>query len=99
MHFKLIRARQASEVWDDPANAGFHEVEGLLDELRTRGHTVEIVSGDEIPEEERKRLYSHEAAGAVMYAGNRYSIRQVYGSKKNSASAFGTNRPALIVFE
>jgi hypothetical protein len=99
MHFKFIRPRDASEVWDVPANAGFHEVEGLLDELRARGHTVEIIYGDEIPDEERKRFYGHEAVGAVMSAGNRYSIRQVFGSREHSGTFFGTNIPALIVFD
>ena len=100
MHFKLV-CPSNSEVWDQPGNAGFRrdEVVRLLDGLRTRGHDYEIIDGDAINDEQRGELYG-QAFSAVAHNGNRYRIRQVYGSRKHGGGEhLGKGVPALIVLE
>lgn len=100
MHFKLICPTK-SQVWDQPENEGFErdEVIRLLDELRTRGHDCEVVDGDPLSDDERHALYG-EAFLAVAHAGNRYRIRQVFGSRRHGGGDhLGTGVPGLIVFD
>jgi hypothetical protein len=82
MRFKLITPSQ-SEVWDSPQNAGFKQAEivGLLDGLRAHGHDYELVDGDALTGQERSDLYG-QAFAALARAGNRYRIRQVFGSRR-----------------
>ena len=83
MHFKLICPAE-SQVWDAPANEGFErgEIIRLLDELQARGHDYEVIDGDAISDEERSKLYG-EAFSGLARAGNRYRIRQVFGSRRH----------------
>ena len=100
MRFKLI-SPSTSEVWQQPANAGFEreEILRLLEGLRTRGHDNELVDGDAISAEQRRDLYG-EAFLALAHGGNRYRIRQVFGSRRHGGGDhLGLGVPALIVFE
>jgi hypothetical protein len=100
MHFKLICPTQ-SEVWAQPENEGFErkEIISLLDELQAKGHDYEVIDGDAISDEKRRALYL-EAFAALSHAGNRYRIRQVFGSRRHGGGdALGTNVPALIVLD
>lgn len=99
MHFKLICPTK-SQVWDQPANEGFdrEEIIRQLDELQAGGHDYEVIDGDAISDDERQTLYG-EAFSGLARAGNRYRIRQVFGSRRHGGGDFlGTGVPALIVF-
>ena len=65
---------------------------------RARGHDYEVVVGDAVTDDERQTLYG-EAFRAIAHAGNRYRIRQVFGSRRHGGGDhLGTGVPALIVF-
>lgn len=86
----------------NPQNEGFERGAILtrLSELSARGHTFEVVDSEKLTPEERAGLYTNEGYAAVARAGNRYRIRQVFGSRRNSgAERFGTDVPALVTFE
>jgi hypothetical protein len=101
MHFKLICPTQ-SQIWGEPSeNEGFERANiiGLLDELQARGHDYEVIDGDALTDDERQELYG-QAFSALAHAGNRYRIRQVFGSRRHGGGEnLGTGVPALIVFE
>lgn len=100
MHFKLV-CPSRSEVWDQPANDGFdrEDVIRRLGELRRSGHDYDLINGDAISADERQSLYG-EAFAALAHAGNRYRIRQVFGSRRHGGGDYlGTGIPALIVFD
>lgn len=101
MHFKLICPTE-SQVWGEPPeNEGFEreEIIRLLDQLRPGGHDYEVIDGDAITDDERQALYG-DAFRALAHAGNRYRIRQVFGSRRHGGGEhLGTGVPALIVFE
>lgn len=100
MQFKLIYPTQ-SQVWDHPANEGFEreELVGLLKQLRTQGHDYEVIDGDAISDEQRSELYG-QAFLAVAHPGNRYRIRQVFGSRRHGGGDhLGKGVPALIVVD
>ncbi len=111
MHFKLLAPESGnffrSEMTDygvltNPQNEGFElgEILKRLSELSSRGHTFEIVDSEKLTPEERAGLYTSEGFAAVAHAGNRYRIRQVFGSRRNSgAERFGIDVPALVTFE
>jgi hypothetical protein len=111
MHYKLT-APESDQFWvptvvegilTTPQNKGFDREHILrrLDELQADGHTYGVVDGDALTPDERGSLYSREAFVAVRHAGNRYRIRQAFGSRRHSggSDAFGTSVPALIVYE
>jgi hypothetical protein len=82
-HFQLICPR-SSEVWDTPANAGFDRaaIIARLDALRAGGNDYELTDGAALSKHERSALYG-QACSALARAGNRYSIRQVFGSRRH----------------
>jgi hypothetical protein len=109
MHFMLI-APASGQFWEstmtdygvrtNPQNEGSdHEhILRRLNDLKADGHTYEVLDGDALSGEERGSIYISEACTAVARAGNRYRIRQVFGSRKHIGSDdFGTSVPALIV--
>lgn len=101
MRLKLICPANRERVFGQPENAGFErgEILRLLDDLRARGHDHEVIDGDVIADEERSALYG-EAFAALAHAGNRYRIRQVFGSRRHGGGDnLGAGVPALIVFE
>lgn len=56
-------------------------------------------SSTAIDDDERSALYG-EAFAALAHAGNRYRIRQVFGSRRHGGGDnLGAGVPALIVFE
>jgi hypothetical protein len=100
MHFKLVAPTQ-SEVFSSPQNGGFDQaaIVDLLDGLRAKGHDYEFLDGDAFSDQERSDLYG-EAFAALARAGNRYRIRQVFGSRRRGGGEhLGKGVPALIVFE
>jgi hypothetical protein len=110
MHRKLIYPKSGQfwvstmngDILVTPQNKDFDpdHIIARLEDLDESGETHAVVDGDALSLEERKRIYFEEAAAAVHNAGNRYSIRQVFGSRKNVGSDnLGTNVPVLIVFE
>lgn len=101
MRFKLI-CPSKSRVWDQaPENEGFKQEDIIraLEGLRARGHDYDVIDGDGISDDERRDFYS-QAFLAVARGGDRYRIRQVFGSRRHGGGDFlGTGVPALIVFE
>ena len=100
MHFKLI-APTRSEVWASPQNDGFERetIIRRLEELHANGHDYELIDGDALSGQERSELYG-QAFQALAHAGNRYRIRQVFGSRRHGGGDhLGSGVPALIVFE
>lgn len=81
-----------------PQNEGYEPelISRRLAELRASGHSYEVIDSESLTPEELSHLYAGEAIPA---AGNRYRIRQSFGSRKHTATAFGTKVPALIVLE
>jgi hypothetical protein len=108
MHFKLI-APASGQHWvpsmvegilTTPQNKDFNRenVVRRLEELHAQGHTYEEIDGEGLTADERATLYG-EAYAAVVHAGNRYRIRQVFGSARHGGGDhLGTGIPALIVF-
>jgi hypothetical protein len=97
--FKLI-CPNTSEVWDMPANAGFDRtaIIARLDALRAGGHNYELVDGGTLSDQERSDLYG-QALSALARAGNRYRIRQVFGSHRHGGGIhLGSGVAALLVF-
>jgi hypothetical protein len=96
----LIRSSSA-EPWDTPANAGFDHaaITTRLGELRARGLECEFIDVEALSDEQRSDLYA-QALTAVARAGNRYRIRQVFGSRRDGGGRhLGSGVPALLVFE
>lgn len=99
MYLKLL-SPALGEVWDTPANAGFDRaaITARLGELRTDGHGYELVDGDALTGQERSGLYG-QACTALARGGNRYRIRQVFGSRHHGGDYLGTGVPALLVYD
>jgi len=100
VRFKLI-CPSVSEVWATPANAGFDRaaIVAQLDALRAGGHDYELIDGDALSDQERSDLY-WQAFGALARVGNRYRIRQVFGSRRHGGGDhLGSGVAALLVFE
>ena len=98
VRFKLI-CPSTTVVWDTPANAGFDEatVVARLRALRADGHDYELIDGDALGDQERGELYG-QASIALARAGNRYRIRQVFGSGRHGGGDhLGLGVPALLV--
>lgn len=90
-----------SEVWDAPANAGFDRAAILarLDALRAVGHDYELIDSEALTDQERSDLYT-QAYSALAYGGNRYRIRQVFGSRRHGGGDhLGSGVAALFVFK
>ena len=99
VRFKLI-CPNTSEVWDTPANAGFDRsaIVARLDALRAGGHDYELIDGDALSDQERSGLYE-QTFSALARTGNRYRIRQVFGSRRHGGGDhLGSSVPALLVF-
>ena len=104
MHHKLIYPTsgaffvpaESAGIVTTPQNVGF-DPEHVLSRLRSAApHTFEALDAEALAPEERSSLYGD----AVIAAGNRYAIRQVFGSRKNSGMHdFGTDIPALLVYD
>jgi hypothetical protein len=100
MHFVLTCPSKSQVLDQTPENKGFKREDLIrsLEELRARGHDYEV-DGDAISDEQRGDFY-RQAFLAVVHSGNRYRIRQVFGSRRRGGGDFlGTGVPALIVFE
>jgi hypothetical protein len=100
MHFKLICPSE-TQVWDQPENEGFEREKVLrsLDAQRACGDDYEVIDGDAIGDEQRSEFYG-QAFVALAHGGNRYKIRQVFGSRRHGGGDFlGTSVPALLVFD
>src|SRR5207247_411042 len=70
-----------------------------LDELRARGHDYEVIDGDALSDAQRREFYG-DAYVALVNNGNRYRIRQVFGSRRHGGGDFlGAGVPALILYE
>jgi len=81
-----------------PPNRGFDlsKIKGLLEQLEQIGVSWEAIETSKFSEEELSSLY-FEAIRPAIY--NKYPVRQVFGSKRNSGFMFGKEVPALVVYE
>ena len=81
-----------------PANRGFDlsKIKALLEQLEQLAVSWEAIETSKTSEEELSSLY-FEAIRPAIY--NKYPVRQVFGSKRNSGFMFGRGVPALVVYE
>ena len=79
-----------------PENEGLEEVPELLEELKKRGIQVELVDTAKLDESEVEELYLDAVGASVV---KKYRIRQVFGTRRQSAIFFGKKVPALLVYE
>ena len=83
---------------DLPANRDFDlsKIKALLEHLEQIGVSWEAIGTSKTSEEELSSLY-FEAIKPAIY--NKYPVRQIFGSKRNSGFMFGKGVPALVVYE
>lgn len=81
-----------------PANRGFDlsKIKALLAQLEQLAVSWEVIETSKTSEEELSSLY-FEAIRPAVY--NKYPVRQIFGSKRNSGFMFGKGVPALVVYE
>jgi len=81
---------------EDPANRGLGEVDKLWKKL-PKNIKKEKIDTRDMNEEELGKIYSKSCYPSVYT--KKYKIRQVFGSRKKSASFFCRGVPALLVYE
>lgn len=83
-------------MFGSPENEGFDR-EAVIKLLAEQNVPFEVVGGSDLTDCVREDVYVSEAIPA---AGNRYQIRNVFGSRRHGGGPyFGTAVPALIVLE
>ena len=92
MHYRLIFSSLVAPM-DRPENAGF-DLSAVEEQLRTAGHTVELVDTCSLSDADRYSIYLNEAIPA---AGNRYRVGRSFGSNKHKGEDLGSYVPALLV--
>lgn len=100
MHFVLLCPSDESQIYDrrDPFRKA--TILPLLDRLRERGHTNEVIDSNSLSDGIRTALYiSWETQAVTAGNGRNYRVRNVFGSNKHGGgSLFGKQVPALVVF-
>ena len=87
---------------EDPANEGFHldEILQLLRGLESQGRVAcKIVDSRTLADRDLHDVYVLATMPAVNKARTGYNIRQVFGSRRRSSTHFGTQVPALLVYD
>ncbi len=97
MNLRLIHHPQMLPM-DLPANRGFDlaKIKALLQQLETLGVSWEATETSTMSEEELSKLYVEAIIPAV---NNKYPVRKIFGSNRNSGFLFGKGVPALVVYE
>jgi hypothetical protein len=97
MNLKLIHHPQMPPL-DNQVNDGFDlsDIKALLLELEKLGVAWKAIGTDAMSDEELSDLYMEAVAPAVY---KKYHVRKVFGSNRHSASFFGKEVPALLVYE
>lgn len=97
MNLKLIHDAQTLPM-DVQPNQGFDlgKIRVLLVQLERLGVSWESLDTSKMSQEELSNLYFEAVAPAV---NRKYHVRQVFGSKRQSAIFFGREVPALLVYE
>ena len=92
----MLRYFFSSEIdpLSSPENEGLKDVTPLLEQLDKLGVPVEQVDVAGLSEKDRAAAYSDAVGVSVI---KKYKIRQVFGSRRLSGTAFGKHVPALIV--
>lgn len=93
--------RELTVYWDQsailrglPANRGIDEALNGLGQSSGRGIVVKFVDTSNMSDEEIQETYLRAALPAVR---NKYSVRQVFGSRSRSGWLFGRGVPAMVV--
>jgi hypothetical protein len=92
MDYKLIFSSSIAPM-DRPENAGF-DLSAVEAELRSAGHTVELVDASSMSDADRYSIYLDEAIPA---AGNRYRVGRPFGTNRHKGEDLGSYVPALFV--
>jgi hypothetical protein len=79
---------------EHPCNSGIYEALKRTEELSRQGVKVRLVDAAQMTEGDRFAVYVRATTPAMK---NHNPIRQVFGSRKHSASMFGLGVPALLV--
>jgi hypothetical protein len=96
MHLKLY-FDSTRNILSVPANQGFSEVLDILKKLKKERKVVsEIVDTKNFSKENLWDVYSQAMVPSVF---KKFKLRQIFGSRRRSASFFGREVPALLVFE
>jgi len=95
VYLKLYHDPQGG-VLGAPENEGIEQVMDLLQEARRRGIEVEIVDARSLSQEDLAEAYNHAVLPSVW---KRVGIRRVFGTRRSSATFFGTGVPALLAYE
>jgi hypothetical protein len=78
-----------------PANNGIDEALDGLGQLRSRGVAVKIVDTAGMSEDEIQGTYLRATQPSVR---QKYSVRQMFGSRRRSGWLFGRAVPAMVVW-
>jgi hypothetical protein len=93
----LLKLAYNSKIspWDD----SIEEILKLLVKVKERHAGVydyEIIDTSTLSDQNLEDLYTEAMVPSIM---KKYQIRQLFGSKKYSASVFGKQQPALLVYD
>ncbi len=97
MLLKLVRQAGTPHL-ESQENEGFElaKIESLLEQLEKLGVAWKTIDPSTMSEDQLSELYVQSTLPAVH---RKYHVRQVFGSKRHSASLFGKEVPALLVYE
>lgn len=97
VNLKLIYDSETIPLDFEP-NEGFDlgKVKLLLGQLEGLGVSWNVVDTSKVSQEELSNSYFEAVAPAIY---KKYQVRQVFGSKRHSATLFGKGVPALLVYE
>lgn len=79
-----------------PVNRGIKDVPRMLEKVKEKGVLVEMINIDNLSSEEKLEKYLDAASASVI---KKYKIRQIFGTRRQSAVFFGREVPALIVYD
>jgi len=96
MHLKLY-FDSTRNILSVPANRGFSEVLEILRKLKKEKKVIfDIVDTKKFSKENLWDVYSQAMIPSVF---KKFKVRQIFGSRRRSASFFAREVPALLVFE
>jgi hypothetical protein len=93
---KLRLYTDESAFASDPVNQGLKEAEELIAILRGKGVEVKRIDTSQLSDKDIQEAYMEAVSLSVC---QKFGIRQIFGSRRKSASCFGKGVPALFVYE
>jgi len=81
---------------DVPFNKQFYEVTNLLQQLKKKGISSEVIDTDSLSDDALYTAYQNAVVPSVHW---KFGIRRVFGTRRRSGCYFGREVPALLVYE